>query len=678
MSKLLNPVIEYATLDWQTIDGIEIPISTQFGDVYFSRANGLAEAQHVFLQGNNLAERLSGLQSHQYFCVGETGFGTGLSILALWQCWQQCRPNNHSRLHVLTVEKSPLSLADLTRALNAWPALAHLSSQLLAQYPPALPGCHRLVFAHERFSIDLWLGDAAEALSLVQTTHPIDAWFLDGFAPTLNPDIWQDTVLSQVIRLSAVGTTFASFSVAGVVKRGLTAHGIQVKRSRGFAAKRHMLTGIWSKQLENHKNDEDHENKASLDTQSIAQQISTPNRSDINFKFNPKIAVIGAGIAGLSMAHALSQRGYACHLFDSAKPLHGASGNPRALIAPRITALEKFSNNLMNIGGLYSMRYWQQYAEVIERTEILHIIEQRAEETLHHANQYSAEILTILDAKQTSHKATIEVLLPSICFTHNALLNPIKLAEHVLSHPLVHFHVADIKQLQSKGQQWQLINDQHSIVQINDTVNGTECVDPYAEHCFDHVIVCSALNSPTLCPSLKPFKPIRGQVSWFTHRKNSTPLIPVPMSYGGYIASLPDQEGTLLGASFIPDDRRTDIRTVDHQHNLGLLSAVSPALAHALPPLHYWQGRASIRAQSPDYLPFIGQVPNMPNVWTLSGLGSKGFSVAPLGSEFICAQLLGEVWPITQQVAQTISPARFIKKEKVRKPYYQKPPDANF
>ena len=164
MSSSLTAPILHAGLDWITQDGVEIPVSQQFGDVYFSKANGLAETRHVFLQGNELAERLAQLQSHQYFCVGETGFGTGLNILALWQLWQQCRPNNYSRLHVISVEKFPLSRDDLQRALKAWPELAHFASQLIDQYPPALPGCHRLVFAGARFSIDLWLGDAADWL----------------------------------------------------------------------------------------------------------------------------------------------------------------------------------------------------------------------------------------------------------------------------------------------------------------------------------------------------------------------------------------------------------------------------------------------------------------------------------------------------------------------------------
>lgn len=637
-----SPKIEYAQLDWLLQDGVDIPFSRQFGDVYFSRANGLAEAQHVFLQGNDLADRLSTLQSHQYFCVGETGFGTGLSILTLWQLWQQCRPDNHSRLHVVSVEKFPLSVADLSRALAVWPELAQLAAQLISQYPPALPGCHRLVFAQERFSIDLWFGDAADCLSQVQTSHAINAWFLDGFAPKCNPELWQDSVLAQIIRLSDVGTTFASFSVAGVVKRGLKAHGIHITRPPGFGHKRQMLKAVWPETT-----------LPSPDSTSCALPASGLG---VKTKSLPRIAIIGAGIAGLSMAHALSRRGYPCYLVDQSAALSGASGNPRALIAPRLTSLAKFSSNLMNIGGLYTMRYWQQFMGIIEGTNILHIIEQRAEETLQQAHQYHADVLTILDVEQTSQKTICPVLLPSVCFKKNALLNPIKLAEHVLSHPLVQLATAEVNQLHAINGQWQLLNSQHDIIQA------------HGIGCFDHVIVCNAVNSPTLCPSLKPFKPIRGQVSWFKHSSTIT----IPMSYGGYVSSV-DQHTTLLGASFIPDDHHTDIRLQDHQHNLDLLSAVSPALAQSFPPIRQWQGRASVRAQSPDYLPFIGQVPNMPHVWTVSGLGSKGFSFAPIASEFICAQLFGEVWPLTIQVAQTISPARFIKKIKPKKPYYQKP-----
>ena len=131
--------IQTAELDWEFVDGIEIPISKQFGDVYFSKDNGLFETRHVFLNGNDLSERLANLKDFEYFSVGETGFGTGLNILALWQLWQQVRPNNQSHLHAISVEKFPLSKADLIRALNVWDELKPLAEQLIEQYPCLLP-----------------------------------------------------------------------------------------------------------------------------------------------------------------------------------------------------------------------------------------------------------------------------------------------------------------------------------------------------------------------------------------------------------------------------------------------------------------------------------------------------------------------------------------------------------
>ncbi|XID74389.1 FAD-dependent 5-carboxymethylaminomethyl-2-thiouridine(34) oxidoreductase MnmC [Alkanindiges sp. WGS2144] len=618
--------ISNAQLDWLEQDGVEIPVSRQFGDVYFSRANGLAETRHVFLQGNDLTERLAQLRPYQYFCVGETGFGTGLNILALWQLWQQYRPDNHSRLHVISTEKFPLSLADLSRALKAWPELTELSAQLIAQYPPALAGCHRLVFANERFSIDLWLGDAAESLPQIQTYHAVDAWFLDGFAPKCNPDFWQDNILAHIIRLSVPGTTFASFSVAGVVKQGLRAHGMTISRPPGFGKKREMLKARWPE----------------LDKPSTT--IQKP----------PQIAIIGAGIAGLSVAHALASRGYACQLIDKVAPLAGASGNPRALLAPKLVALHKFPHSLMNLGVLYTQRYWQQYADVIDKTQTLHLANKKTEETLQQARAYPDEFLSILNIEHTSALLNDSATVPGILFKQTALLNPQALASHVLASPLVEFIQADVQALKpitlDDGKpQWQLLNAQQQVMTT-----------------ADQVVVCTALDSPLLCTPLPTLKPIRGQLSWFNqdhHPEQNQPLNQA-LSYGGYMAQIKAKHITLLGASFIRDDSATDIRSKDHHHNFNLLNSMAPALAAALPAMEHWQGRASIRAQSPDYLPLVGQVPGMPNIWTLCGLGSKGFSFAPLCAEMICAQIFNEVFPLPAAVMTAIKPKRFVKKKK--------------
>lgn len=632
-------IIQHAALDWIEQDGVDIPVSRQFGDVYFSRANGLAETRHVFINGNELPERLARLQPYQYFCVGETGFGTGLNVLALWQLWNQCKPDNHSRLHLVSVEKYPLSREDLQRALKAWPELADLSKQLIAQYPPATPGGHRLIFSKDRFSCDLWLGDAADCLPNMQTRHAVDAWFLDGFAPICNPELWQDNILSHIIRLSRPGTTFASFSVAGIVKSGLRAHGIKVSRPKGFGHKREMLKAFWPVESSA-------EAVPCLDNPSVA--ISTVKV--------PSVAVIGAGIAGLSMAHALANRGIQVTLLDQAAPLAGASGNPRALLAPKLVNAAKLADSLMNSATLFSSRYWQQYPLVMLPCPILLMQEAEEASTAEQLAHYPAEVLACINAAQASTQANTALQQQAILFKSSGLIDTQALARQVLASPHVRFKQAEVKQLvQLEGQAWQALDAQQQAIVT-----------------ADHVVVCTALASAQLHASIAALKPIRGQVSWCSMPAEA---LHCTLSYGGYAAPYvaEGQPAQLLfGASFIRGDESTEVTESDHQHNYQLMLETAPQLAQQLPDIQHWQGRASTRAQSNDYLPLAGAVStDHPQLWTLCGLGSKGYSYGLLCAELLAAQMLGEMYPVSAKMASGMNPARFIKKIKTKKPYQQ-------
>ena len=174
----------HAQLDWQ--DGQ--PVSLAFGDVYFSRASGLDETRHVFLRHNRLAERFAALPAHGQFTIAETGFGTGLNFLCAWEHFLERAPAD-ARLHFISAEKFPLTPRDLAQALALWPQLAGLAQQLLAQYQSLPPGWHRLLLNQGRVTLTLLIGDVLEVLPEVDAR--VDAWFLDGFAPSKNPDMWQ-------------------------------------------------------------------------------------------------------------------------------------------------------------------------------------------------------------------------------------------------------------------------------------------------------------------------------------------------------------------------------------------------------------------------------------------------------------------------------------------------------
>lgn len=624
--------LQTAELDWEIVDDIEIPISKQFGDVYFSKDNGLLETRHVFLNGNDLTERLSQLHDYQYFCVGETGFGTGLNILTLWQLWQQVRLDNHSHLHVVSVEKFPLNKADLIRALNVWTELKPLAEKLIQQYPLPIAGCHRLSFPEERFSIDLWLGDAQDIFPTIPKTQTVNAWFLDGFAPSCNPDMWQANVLDHMVRLSDFGTTFASFSVAGILKRGLKQHGIQISRPRGFGHKREMLKAIWLDTSQTETQSQDSETT-----------IAAPPKSETSKQ--RKIAIIGAGIAGLSSAWAFAQRGHQVTIYEQNEPLSGASGNPLALLNPKLCPIEQAHEHLMTLSWQHALNFYPQF-KAFRPIQVQQIALKNADELSGLVEQYPENVLTA----NTTLECFPETEFPSLTLHQAGAVSPHQLRDEILQHANIRIEKVKISRLESTDSQVTLWQDQQ-IIAIT-----------------DHAIVCCAKQSAELFENYPVLKPIRGQVSWVENSQRPLALDQA-YSYGGYCMQL-DTAQLILGASFYPNRDDAEVLTEDHVHNYELIHNVFPKYAQGLPSVDTWQGRASVRAQSLDYLPLVGKIQNFGQIYTFAGLGSKGFLFAPLCSEILAALILGELCPVPQSLLDKLNPQRFQKKLKAKKPYY--------
>ena len=230
-------------LDW--LDG-DVPRAAGFGDTYFSKAGGLEETRHVFIGGNRLPERLSSTDS---FKIAEFGFGTGLNFLTTLDLI--AAQANAPDLLFVSFELHPLSAAQLERALLAFPALAALSEQLLRTWAPE-PGWNRMKIAGA--DLLLGIGDAREMISdLVLrdgegarsgTAIPaIDAWFLDGFSPAKNPELWEQDLLARAAELTAPDGTLATYTAAGWVRRNLQAAGFTIEKKPGFAGKREMIVG---------------------------------------------------------------------------------------------------------------------------------------------------------------------------------------------------------------------------------------------------------------------------------------------------------------------------------------------------------------------------------------------------------------------------------------------------
>lgn len=646
-----NP-IQTAQLEWREDDaGNTVPVSKQFGDVYFSLVDGLAESRYVFLEHNNLPNRLAKLTectSSHTFCIGELGFGTGLNFFATWQLWQQVKqqasPKNNAKLHFISFEKFPLTKTDLAKALTSWadkePQIAPLIEKLIKAYPTLIEGCHRLNFYEDNLTLDLWLGDATDNMAKIHKSNlnGIDAWYLDGFAPSCNESLWADKIFSQINRLSSPQATASTFSCAGVVKRGFKNIGFDITKVKGFGRKREMLT---AKQVAE---------------QSTNNSIETDKDTENQTK---TAIVVGAGVSGLMSAWALANRGVQVTILDKTAPLAGASGNPRGLLAPKMTPIHHVANHLHSIGYLYSARFYKQcnisnQNTVLETTSIIDMLT-KANVNAEQINTYPTDFAQVLpkNEAQTKTGLTKQDLTLNQYLPQGGLINPQALSAHVLSHPLVYFKQAE-------------------------AVSVTETADLVTTHCkdmdiqADDVVICTADKACKIDDRIFDFRKIRGQISWFVPTDEQLKKLPkLPLKYGGYCASFTPVKGDakhnnvkidtpcfMLGASFIRNDLNSSIREEEHNINQEKLLNAIPEMATVITDTKNWQARVGIRSQTPDYHPLVGLVGNSKRIWTLSGMGAKGYAYAPICSEALADLMAGTIPPLSTEMIAKLSPNR--------------------
>ncbi|HYG27025.1 MAG TPA: tRNA (5-methylaminomethyl-2-thiouridine)(34)-methyltransferase MnmD [Caulobacteraceae bacterium] len=274
-----------------------LPRSSLYGDVYFSSDDGLAESRAVFLQGCGLPGAWAG---RRRFVVGELGFGTGLNIAALLELWRREGPPG-AQLHIFSIEAHPLSAEEARRALSRWPEVDEAAEALTGRWPGRAWGIHRVELPGFNAILDLAVMDAAEALA--GWDGKADAWFLDGFSPALNPQMWSEALLALVAARSNPGARAATFTVAGAVRRGLEAAGFAAEKRPGFGRKRERLEAR------------------------LPGTFSEPA--------TPSVGILGAGIAGASLARAFRALGAEARVQGAAD---GASRNPAALVTPRLDA----------------------------------------------------------------------------------------------------------------------------------------------------------------------------------------------------------------------------------------------------------------------------------------------------------------------------------------------------
>lgn len=222
-----NDQHQSAELIWR--DG-NLPVSARFDDPYFSLHNGLEETRHVFLAGNNLPARLK-----EGFHIAELGFGTGLNMFATLLEWRKA--GLKTPLHFTSFEAYPMPSADIEKAMSAFPEIQKISEPFLTEWSKG-----NYFIKTDDLVANIIIGDARQTLP--KWNHKADAWYLDGFSPAKNPELWDDNLMQEVANHTADSGTLATYTAAGFVRRSLGSAGFKVSRTKGFANKRHMSTAI--------------------------------------------------------------------------------------------------------------------------------------------------------------------------------------------------------------------------------------------------------------------------------------------------------------------------------------------------------------------------------------------------------------------------------------------------
>jgi tRNA 5-methylaminomethyl-2-thiouridine biosynthesis bifunctional protein len=568
--------------------------SRRHGDIYFSTQDGLAETRQVFLAGCGLPEAWSG---RSQFTVGEIGFGTGLNVCALLELWRRERPAN-GRLNIFSIEAWLLDVADARRALGRWPELAAVAGVLLARWPGRARGLHRVDFPEWNVTLDVAVQEAGAALEAWQGAA--DAWFLDGFSPALNPDAWRAEVLSLVARRSRPGAAAATFTAAGEVRRGLAAAGFEVRRQPGFAGKRHRLEAR------------------------LPGRYAEPAR--------PSAVVVGAGIAGVSLHRALSGLGIDAALFDAEGLGAGATGNPYALVTPRLDAGLGPSARFSARAFARAVALYGPHGAAITARGVLQLVagerDPRRFAAIAASDLFEPDDLALLTAEDAA--ALVGEPSPGGLLIRPALaIEPLRLLA-AFAGDVRPAHIAGLRRGEAG---WSLL---------------AEGGKPLAS--ADIVVLAAGWGTSALGLPL-PLGPIRGQLSFAPGVR-----LQVGLGWGGHAAPGPD--GLAFGATFDRDRTDTEMSTEDNERNRQSLGRALPRLAAGLEGT-VLSGRASIRAVTPDREPVAGAIPRHPGLYALTGLGSRGFAHAPLLAEHIAALISGTPSPLAADQAEVVDPKRF-------------------
>ena len=640
------------------------PVSDKFDDVYFSNQDGLAETHYVFLEGNQLWERWVNYQE-AHFVIAETGFGTGLNFFAVTTLFREFRQKHPDsplkRLYFISFEKYPLLLYALQQAHLAYPQFSHLAQHLQQHWLNPIQGCYRFHF--DETTLDLWFGDVAKNLPQLgdYINGKIDAWFLDGFAPSKNPDMWNEQLYQQMFRFTKPQGTFATFTAASAVRKGLENAGFNITKRKGFGKKRECLSG-----------QKTHEKLTALSAPWFHSQ-------SVNLK-EQDIAIIGGGIASLCTAISLLKRGAKITIYcEDEQTALNASGNKQGAFYPQLS-----DDNDRNIRFyIHAFAYGHQFLQWAIQQQIkfehefcgvaLCAYNEKAESKLNKIAELNlpSDLYQSLSQSELSEKVGLPLPFGGAFIPQGAWLAPRQLVQHTFAF------------LEKQGVQ---IKTLQKVTALSQTENGWQITT--AENktfCHEVVVLANGHKLTEFEQTQKlPLYPVRGQVSQIPTSANLLKLKTV-LCYDGYLTPVDQAKAShCIGASHVRDNATREFSLTEQQENQQKIQQNIPEEWTKEVDTSGNLARIGVRCSVRDLTPMMGAVPhfsaqqtqyqnlfnlrrrkqpveqaeNYPNLYLIGALGSRGLTSAPFLGETLASLIYGEPLPMSEDLIHNLMPNR--------------------
>ncbi|MFT5756690.1 MAG: tRNA 5-methylaminomethyl-2-thiouridine biosynthesis bifunctional protein [Alteromonadaceae bacterium] len=658
------------------------PYCQRFDEMYFDSNTGYQQSENIFIHTNNIIQQLVACENDT-FTIAETGFGTGLTFLLTLKAYvaaqQLLKINNNQKklckLHFISVEKYPLTKEEISQSLSIFPEFKALIAPLLSQYPRSLlhidvndeAPYHQLVFLSQQVTLRLYFCDATLALKSVASPKSgvIDTWYLDGFSPNKNPDMWSTALFEQISRLSKEQASLSTYTVTENVKRQLINIGFRIKIIETLSQQKQILKAKFQR------------NKIAGKSYQIRPQINKPQQ----------VGIIGGGIASACAAYLLTRQGVKVTLYcQESTVAQGASSNAIGALYPLLHQQKD------DMSEFYQQAFWrakQLYQELLDDGfEFSHqwcgLLDVAYKDSIKKHQQRFTEIaawpkalIHSVDKEQATTIAKVPLAHGGLFMPEAGWIAPQELVKQLFSaadktHRLTIKNNLKIKEIkQNSDDSWQLKTD---------TTPHQEAI----------LIVCGGAESIKINTIEQlPLTSVRGQITSMASNDQISNLATV-ICHKGYLT--PEDKGIhCIGATFDKNSFDTQVQTEHDLYNLRMLNDCLPGLTD-------WHetdvvsAKARLRCMTPDHLPMVGAMPNLTahvehyahlrkdknwkftepatminNLYVMTGLGARGLCSAPLISDILVADICGTPYPVDNKTLFNLSPNRFIIRDLIKR-----------